>query len=262
MYIYKMPGLLSVAVATVLVTGGCATNKHVREAIAPVQNQLNTVGKQSNENKNAIGDLDRQVAVADEKATDAGKRAKDAADAALKAGDAASKANDSALSAGQRADGANTLAQQTGTRLQTLDQTVQNLDNYQLKDTQKIMFRLGASELTKEAKTELDAAIQNLTGMKHYVLEVEGYTDRTGDKNYNLTLSERRADAVVRYFTAHNVPLRKIHKIGIGSELVGADNSTRAARKENRRVDVRVFALDAGAGKLQSASSSNLSPQQ
>jgi len=242
----RFPVLLSAVVAAALVTGGCATKKHVREAIAPVQTQVNDVQKQTAENKTAIGDLDRSVATADEKAVDAGKRAKDAADAAA-------KANDAAMQAGQRADSARTLAEQTGTKLQALDQTVQNLDNYKLVETDKVMFKLGKSNLTKDAKEELDAAVQKLGGLKTFVIEVEGYTDRSGGKTYNLTLSENRADSVVRYLTTHDVPLRKIHKVGVGSEIPNADNSTREARKENRRVDLRVYQLDTT--KTQSASS-------
>src|ERR1700674_3885144 len=98
-----------------LATVGCATKKHVREAIAPVQNQVNqtqsqvtalegTVKEQGDETMQAIGDLDRQVATADEKATDAGRKAAEAAGAAA-------QANSAASAAAQPAQSANTLAQ-------------------------------------------------------------------------------------------------------------------------------------------------------
>src|SRR5690242_19394561 len=59
------------AVATLsLGTWGCATKKHVREAIAPVQQQVNQVQKDTATNKTAIGDLDRTVAGVDEKVMD------------------------------------------------------------------------------------------------------------------------------------------------------------------------------------------------
>jgi hypothetical protein len=80
--------------------------------------------------------------------------------------------------------------------------------------------------------------------VKNYVIEVEGYTDRTGARTYNEALSQQRADAVLRYLAIHNVPPRKIHVVAIGSEDPNAENKTRADRKENRRVDVRVYALN------------------
>ena len=71
-----------------------------------------------------------------------------------------------------------------------------------------------------------------------------------------LDLSRRRAEAVVRYLTVeHDVPLRKIHDVGVGSEFPDADNKTRAARKENRRVDIKVYALDVSGQGVQSSSS-------
>src|SRR5579863_3675269 len=81
----KMPVVVAGVTALSLGSWGCATKKHVREAIAPVQNQVNTVQKETADNKQAIGDLDRQVAVADEKATDAGQKAAEANSAAGRA---------------------------------------------------------------------------------------------------------------------------------------------------------------------------------
>lgn len=217
---------------------GCATKKHVREAIAPVQDQVNQVQKQTAENKTAIGDLDRQVATADEKATDAGKRASQAADAAA-------KANSAALTAQQRADAANSAAQQAQEGVSRLDKSLQNLDNYHLVNTQQVFFRSGRSTLDKQAQADLDNAIQNIMNSKGYIIEVEGYADRTGSKAFNEELSRKRADAVVRYLTVnHNVPLRDVRELGVGSDFPDAVNKTRNDRKNNRRVDVKVYALD------------------
>jgi outer membrane protein OmpA-like peptidoglycan-associated protein len=125
-----------------------------------------------------------------------------------------------------------------------LDQTIGNLDSYRLQNTQKVYFGSGKSNLTKDEEAKLDQTIQSLASVKNYVIEVEGFTDRIGDKDYNLALSQRRADAVLRYLTLHDVPLRKIHVVGVGNEDPNAVNKTRADRKENRRVDLRVYTLD------------------
>lgn len=238
----KVPVVFGAVVALSLIGGGCATKKHVREAIAPVQNQVNDIDKQTKENHQAIGDLDRQVATADEKAVDAGKRAAAAAEAA-------SSANNAAVQARQQADSATSAAQQAQQGVSKLDQTMQtsfqNLDNYKLVTTEHVYFRTGASSLSKEDEEKLAAAVQNVGTAKGYLIEVEGFADRTGDKAYNRELSRRRADAVVHYLTVeHNVPLRGIRQLGVGSDFPNADNSTRAARKENRRVDVKIYTLD------------------
>lgn len=217
---------------------GCATKKHVREAIAPVQDQVNQANKLGSENKTAIGDLDRQVATADEKASDAGKRAGQAADAAA-------KANSAAMTAQQRADAAGSAAQQAQEGVSRLDKSLQNLDNYHLVNTHQVFFKTGRSALDKQAQADLDSSIQNLMAMKSYIIEVEGFADRTGNKAVNVELSRKRADAVVRYLTVnHNIPLRDVRQLGVGSDFPDAVNKTRDDRKNNRRVDVKVYALD------------------
>jgi outer membrane protein OmpA-like peptidoglycan-associated protein len=241
----KLSVFFSVLAALSFVSAGCATKKHVREAIAPVQNQLNqtqgqvtTLQKQSDDTKQAVGDLDRQVASADEKAVDSGKKAAEAADAAM-------KANSAATEAGQRANVANTMAQQAQQGVGQLDQKFANLDNFKLATTQQVYFGLGRSVLTKEEQAKLDDSIQSVHGMKNYIVEVEGFADRTGDSASNRELSRKRADAVVHYLAVeHDVPLRSIREVGAGADFPDADNKTRAARKENRRVDVKIYTLD------------------
>jgi len=244
---------VGVLTALSLASVGCATKKHVREAIAPVQNQVNqtqgqvttlqgTVQKQGEETKQAIGDLYRQVATADEKATDAGRKAAEAAEAAA-------RANSAAAAAAQRADSANSLAQQAQQGVTRLDTTVStsfsNLDNYRLVDTKQVYFGLNRSTLAKDEQAKLDDAVQKIGGMKEYIVEIEGFADRTGDQAYNRELSRKRADAVVHYLAVeHSIPLRSIRTLGAGADFPDADNKTRAARKENRRVDIKIYALD------------------
>lgn len=248
MTLRNSPVLVGLFAAASLASVGCATKKHVREAIAPVQNQVNqtsahvdSLQKQSDEQKQAIGDLDRQVATADEKAVEAGRKAQEAADLAA-------KANSAATDAGQRADAANNLAQQAQQNVTRVDAKFDNINNYKLMTTEQVHFGVGKSALTKEDQAKLDDAIQKLGGMKNYLIEVAGYADRTGDKASNRELSRKRADAVVHYLAVeHNIPLRVIREIGVGSDFPDADNKTREARKENRRVDIKVYSLDLNA---------------
>lgn len=234
----KAYAVIAVVATLSLGTWGCATKKHVREAIAPVQQQVNQVQKDSATNKTAIGDLDRTVAGVDEKAQDAGRKAQEAASAAA-------QANTAAQQAGTRADAANTLAQQAVTNINQVNQSLQNLDNYTLSNTLQVFFKVGQSMLSQDAKDQLDQAVANAGSMHSYVIEVEGFTDRTGSKAYNLELARRRADAVVRYLTVEkSVPLRNVRELGVGSEFPNAENKTRAQRKENRRVDIKIYALN------------------
>ena len=261
MLLRNTPAFVGALTILSLASVGCATKKHVREAIAPVQTQANqtqaqlgTLQKNTDEYRaktdQSIGDLDRQVATADEKATDAGKKAAEAAAAAA-------QANSAAAAAAQQAQAANTLAQQTGTKLDT---TIQNLDNYKLISTAPIYFKFGRSVLGKDEQAKLDDAIQKLGSMKGYLIEVEGFADKTGNVEYNRELSRKRADAVVHYLAVeHNIPLRSIRELGVGADFPDANNKTRDDRKENRRVDVKIYMLDVTGQGAQASSTAPVS---
>jgi len=76
-------------------------------------------------------------------------------------------------------------------------------------------------------------------------IAVEGYTDATGSKAYNDALSRRRAEHVQGYLVAkHDIPLYRIHIIGLGQEKPVDEARNRAARAKNRRVEVKVFNVD------------------
>jgi outer membrane protein OmpA-like peptidoglycan-associated protein len=84
--------------------------------------------------------------------------------------------------------------------------------------------------------------------MKHYIVEVQGFTDSTGASAANVELSRRRAAAVVRYLTLDGkLPLYRVNTIGYGKASPAADNKTRDGRKQNRRVEVKLYTPDLGA---------------
>jgi len=117
------------------------------------------------------------------------------------------------------------------------------LDDYVAQDSMAVNFRSGSAILNADAKTRLDTIATKALNQKGYVLEVTGFADSTGNSNFNRTLSQRRADAVIRYLVEnHQIPLRRIvTPFGFGDSNPIADNTTRAGRAENRRVEVKVL---------------------
>ena len=117
------------------------------------------------------------------------------------------------------------------------------LDDYVPQDSIAVNFRVGSSILNVDAKTKLDAIATKALNAKGYVLEVTGYADSTGATERNRVLSQRRADAVIRYLVEnHQIPLRRIvTPYGFGESNPVADNKTREGRAENRRVEVKVL---------------------
>src|SRR2546423_7079867 len=117
------------------------------------------------------------------------------------------------------------------------------LDAYVPQDTASVNFRVGSSVLNPDAKTKLDEIATKALNAKGYVLEVTGFADSTGGTEMNRRLSQRRADAVIRYLVEnHQIPLRRIvTPYGFGETNPVADNKTREGRTENRRAEAKVL---------------------
>ena len=117
------------------------------------------------------------------------------------------------------------------------------MDDYVPQDSIAVNFRVGSSLLNADAKTKLDGIATKALNAKGYVLEVTGFADATGNTERNRMLSQRRADAVIRYLVeSHQIPLRRIvTPYGFGETNPIADNKTRDGRAENRRVEVKVL---------------------
>jgi len=111
------------------------------------------------------------------------------------------------------------------------------------QDSLAVNFRTGSAVLNADAKTKLDQIATKALNAKAYVVEVTGHADATGNTNFNRQLSQRRADAVIRYLVEqHKIPLRRIiTPYGFGASEPIADNKTRTGRAENRRVEVKIL---------------------
>ena len=106
-----------------------------------------------------------------------------------------------------------------------------------------MLFKVGSAVLSRDAKSQLDQIAQQALQAKGYVLEVSGFASSDGSTAANRRLSQRRADAVIRDLVEnHNIPLRRIiTPYGYGELQPVADNTTRAGREQNRRVEVKVL---------------------
>lgn len=229
-----------------LSAGGCATKKHVRNVIQPVEQRVGTLEQKNTENEKAIEDLEAKAAKIDELAKSADQRAQDAAKAAKDADEQAKVGQRKAEEAILAANAGKKLAEQGISRLDTVEKRILGLDSYSVVADETVYFNLGKDELSKDAQELLDGLATRMGDQHRYLIEVQGFTDSSGSPALNLSLSRRRADAVVRYLTLqHKVPLHRITVIGLGEEAPTADNKSSKGRKQNRRVEVRVFSADA-----------------
>jgi len=243
--------------AATLFTGGCATKKYVQNTTAPIQAKVDQVGEQTNKNGQEIDktrtDLTTNISGVDERAQSGISAAKEQAMTAQNgARDAMTKANQ-----------ANDLAGKDSEEINSLRQVVANLDDYKQVADLTIPFAFNKYLLTAKDKEDLDAMVANAAKNKRYFIAVEGFTDRTGSREYNEALSRKRADAVTAYLVAkHDIPIYRIHMIGLGQEKPVDDAHTRAARAKNRRVEIKVFSADESYSVSQLQSQQAQPPQQ
>ncbi|MFL6350542.1 MAG: OmpA family protein [Bryobacteraceae bacterium] len=136
-----------------------------------------------------------------------------------------------------------TEADQANQGVTDVNKRVSDLDNYESKYQKTVYFRLNSAVLTAEDKKDLDELAQHALNEKGYMIEVAGFADATGNAAMNQALSERRAHAVIQYLEQQgNIPLHRIlMPAGMGTSHAVADNKSRAGRKMNRRVEVRVL---------------------
>lgn len=237
------------ALAGILIVSGCATKKYVREQAGAVDTKLTGVSGKLTEVENRTRENSERIDGVDKRATQgisdaAGARgAAAAADTkATAAQTAASAAQTTATSAQQTATTANQGVQAANTRITTVENRINSLDKYTAGPAQTVTFRVNSSTLDDAAKSTLDGVASQVSSLTSgYLIEIQGFASSEGDENYNVTLSERRAENVQRYLVSKGVPLFRLSIVGLGEDKAVGDNKTRAGREQNRRVEVRVL---------------------
>jgi len=249
-------------VAGSLLAAGCATKKYVRNTTAPIQAKVDQVGTQTTQNTQQIEDTKNQVKQVDDKAQSginaAQERASTADQHAATADQHAATADQHATDAMNQAKQASQMADTNAQDLNKLRDVVSNIDDYKMQTSATVPFAFDKYTLTSSAKEDLDNLASGLTADKRFVISVEGFTDSTGNRTYNEALSQKRADAVVAYLvTKHDIPIYRIHMIGLGQEKPVDEGKDRAARAKNRRVEVKVFTADVDSGTPTNTSRQN-----
>jgi OOP family OmpA-OmpF porin len=103
------------------------------------------------------------------------------------------------------------------------------------------VIELNSAELTVESRPILTRVAENLKKYPRLRVELQGHTDSSGSDEYNLKLSERRANAVREYLISQGVSSQQLLARGYGETQPIADNSTAEGRAQNRRVVMKVL---------------------
>lgn len=246
----------ALAVAAMMSTG-CATKKYVGQRIAPVETKAAQLEQKNGEQDvtlkahgDSIDGLEKNLSRTKEQLADVDTRARaagtDAQAAGTKAGEAMTQAERARMLAEKG------IAQTTA-QGDELRKTIDGVNTFKLASSQSVLFDRDRATLNDGAKQLLDELSKNVASNNRFVIEVQGYTDKTGPVTYNVVLSQKRAEEVARYLTGkEKIPLRSIHMLGAG--VASDEQKTREERKLSRRVEVKVWVPEVdSAAKTQTA---------
>jgi OmpA-OmpF porin, OOP family len=103
-----------------------------------------------------------------------------------------------------------------------------------------IQFETGKDVIKKVSFPILEEVVMAMRDNPDYKLSIEGHTDDVGDDTKNMDLSNRRANAVMKYLTDKGIAGNRMRAAGFGETVPVADNKTATGRAQNRRVEFKV----------------------
>lgn len=107
-----------------------------------------------------------------------------------------------------------------------------------------IFFDFNSADLRSESIIELKKVVQIMRENPKLVVEIQGYTDNVGTDEYNLKLSENRAQSVADYLIEQGIESDRLKVIGYGEAKPVASNATEEGRQKNRRVVFKILSVD------------------
>jgi len=103
-----------------------------------------------------------------------------------------------------------------------------------------INFPAGSASIDPSSRSTLDALASVAVRCDRFPVEVAGHTDNDGSREFNMQLSQRRADAVANYLVNQGVDRARLTARGYGPDHPRASNDTEAGQATNRRIEFNV----------------------
>jgi OOP family OmpA-OmpF porin len=221
-------GILSATITLAvgsLFIAGCATKNYVKQSITPIDQKIDQVDKSSqSRDSSQVADINKTNQVVDEN-----EKKLSATDEIAKGADSQSK-------------GAMSKANQNSKDINDLRNIVANIDDYKPAGQTVVHFAIAKDALTKDEKAKLDEVATQLGSQARYFITVEGFTDQTGSASFNDQLSRARANQVISYLVgSHDIPVYRIHMVGLGDQKLIDNGKGKEARQASRRVEITVY---------------------
>ena len=116
----------------------------------------------------------------------------------------------------------------------------ENIDEVLSDVFDNLNFEIGKAEIKKDSFPYLDKLAETLLKAKNWVLEIQGHTDDKGSDDYNMKLSQSRADSVKKYLVSKGIVADSITAKGFGEKNPIIANDSDANREKNRRVEFKI----------------------
>jgi len=215
---------ITLAVSSLFIAG-CATKNYVKQSIQPVDQKIDQVDKSSqSRDSSQVADINKTNQTVDED----GKKLS-ATDEIAKTADSTSK-------------GAMAKANQNTKDLNDLRNVVANIDDYKPANQVVVHFGINKDTLTKDETAKLDEVATQIGSVQRYFITVEGFTDQTGSTARNDQLSRERANQVISYLVgSHDIPVYRIHMVGLGEQKLIDEGKGKKAREASRRVEITIY---------------------
>jgi len=149
---------------------------------------------------------------------------------------AAEQARLDALMERQRAEAAQ--AELDNLRAMLADLQARQTDRGLVVTLGDVLFEVDRAELKPGAMRNLDTLAGAMQRHERTTIAIEGHTDSTGSREHNLSLSQRRADAVMSYLISRGIAPQRMVARGLGLDYPVASNADAAGRQPNRRVEI------------------------
>jgi len=115
------------------------------------------------------------------------------------------------------------------------------IEEGQIVRLNNIFFATGKSTLSSESFPELNRIAISMTENKTLAIELGGHTDNTGSAEFNIKLSQDRADSVREYLIGKGIEPDRVASKGYGETVPVAKNDTPEGQQQNRRVEFKIL---------------------
>jgi len=220
-----MSATIALAVGSLFIAG-CATKNYVKQTITPVDQKIDQVDQASQKrDSQQVADLTKTNQQVDDNEKKLSATTEIARTADTESKSATAKAN------------------QNTRDISDLRNVVANIDDYKATSEPTVVhFKFNQDTLSEPEKAKLDQLASQVGSMQRYFITIEGFTDQTGTRAYNDQLSQKRADQVISYLVgSHDIPVYRIHTVGLGEQKLIDEGKGKKAREQSRRVEIIIY---------------------